>query len=243
MRPALAGTKTLRAGGAAAPALGTSGTPRDSPRSPPPGRDRRHGPYNRLGVCAGSDPDGAAFICERLRSCKAGATFTAYARIVHRGEKRGSLIVSMKAAASAICVMLAIAAVPLASLASTAAGSWTATASMATARSSMTATGLENGRVLVVGGVSEPTTELYDPSTETWSPGGTLTQPRWLHEAVRLRDGRVLVAGGAHTASAEVYDPATNRWTPIGSMNVDRYDFTATLLRDGRVLVVGGFFG
>src|ERR671922_285362 len=105
----------------------------------------------------------------------------------------------------------------------------------------MTATRLANGRILVVGGVGESTTELYDPSTGTWLPGGTLNQPRWLHIAVRLFDGRVLVAGGgAYTTSAELYDPATNRWTPTGSMNVDRYDFTATLLRDGRVLVAGG---
>jgi hypothetical protein len=99
-------------------------------------------------------------------------------------------------------------------------------------------TRLGNGRVLVVGGVDEATTELYDPPTGTWIPAGTLHQPRWLHVAVRLVDGRVLVAGGGrYTATAERYDPATNRWTPTGSMNVDRITFTATLLRDGRVLV------
>jgi N-acetylneuraminic acid mutarotase len=124
----------------------------------------------------------------------------------------------------------------------TAAGSWTATASMSVARGTLTATLLGNGRVLVVGGAQESTTELYDPPTGTWIPGGTLNVPRWLHAAVHLGDGRVLVAGGgAYTPTAELYDPATNRWTPTGSMSVDRYDFTATLLRDGRVLVVGGY--
>jgi hypothetical protein len=152
--------------------------------------------------------------------------------------------VSTKAAVSAICSLFAIAAAPLASSASTAAGSWTATADMAIPRDNLTATPLENGRVLVVGGTSESTSELYDPPTGTWIPGGTLSQPRWLHEAVRLRDGRVLVAGGGtYTASAELYYPATNRWTPTGSMSVDRFDFTATLLGDGRVLDVGGFSG
>jgi Galactose oxidase, central domain/Kelch motif len=113
---------------------------------------------------------------------------------------------------------------------------------MSVARGHMTATLLENGRVLVVGGSDESSTELYDPPSATWIPGGTLNQPRGLHAAVRLPDGRVLVAGGAeYTSSAEVYDPATNRWTPTGSMSVDRYDYTATLLRDGRVLVVGGY--
>jgi hypothetical protein len=83
---------------------------------------------------------------------------------------------------------------------------------MSTARSSMTVTPLADGRVLVVGGVREPTSELYDPASGTWIPRGTLNEPRWLHVAVRLRDRRVLVAGGgAYTASAELYDPATNR--------------------------------
>ena len=71
-----------------------------------------------------------------------------------------------------------------------------ATASMAIPRDNLTATPLANGRVLVVGGVGQSTTELYDPPTGTWIAGGTLNQPRWLHEAVRLRDGRVLLAGG-----------------------------------------------
>jgi hypothetical protein len=94
---------------------------------------------------------------------------------------------------------------------------------MATARDNLTATSLADGRVLVVGGVGESTTELYDPATGTWSPGGTLNEPRWLHGAVRLADGRVLVAGGGgYTPSAELYDPATNRWTPAGRMSVDR---------------------
>ena len=53
-------------------------------------------------------------------------------------------------------------------------GSWTATASMSTARASLTATRLENGRVLVVGGSSIPP-ELHRravrPATGTWIPG------------------------------------------------------------------------
>ncbi len=162
---------------------------------------------------------------------------------------------STKAATCAICAMLAIAAAPLASSASTEAGSWTATASMSTPRDNLTTTPLDNGRVLVVGGVGESTTELYDPPTGTWIPGGTLNQPRWLHEAVRLRDGpatllrdgRVLVAGGFSgngtgvQASAELYDPATGRWTSTGSLRTPRRNHTAALLADGTVLVAGGF--
>ena len=124
-----------------------------------------------------------------------------------------------KAVASTVVAILAIAVAPLAASADKAAGGWAATASMSSARAHMTATSLANGRILVVGGVGERTTELYDPTTGTWIAGGVLNQPRWLHVAVRLQDGRVLVAGGgAYTPTAELYDPTTNRWTTTGSM-------------------------
>src|SRR5262245_53230500 len=111
----------------------------------------------------------------------------------------------------AMCALL-LTAPALAS--SSAVGSWTAAPDMAVARAHLTATGLDNGRVLAVGGVGEQTTELYDPVTGVWLPGGTLSTPRWLHVAVRLANGRVLVAGGgAYTPSAELYNPATNTWT------------------------------
>ena len=110
-------------------------------------------------------------------------------------EAKGGPNLTTKAAASAICALLAIVAAPLASSASTAAGSWTATADMAVPRNSLTATPLENGRVLVVGGTGESTAELYDPATGTWIPGGTLNEPRGLHEAVEPRAGRSPRAG------------------------------------------------
>src|SRR5512145_2585138 len=58
--------------------------------------------------------------------------------------------------------------------------SWTATASMSTARGSLTATRLTNGRVLVVGGAGESTTELYDSAGGAWLAGGSLNEPRGL---------------------------------------------------------------
>ena len=84
-----------------------------------------------------------------------------------------------KTAVSALCAVLAIAATPIPSSASTAAGSWSATASLTTPRAHATATLLGNGRVLVVGGVDELSTELYDPPTGRWMPGGTLHETHW----------------------------------------------------------------
>jgi hypothetical protein len=107
---------------------------------------------------------------------------------------------------------------------------------MAVPRDNLTATPLENGRVLVVGGVDA---ELYDPPTGTWIPGGTLNQPRWLHEAVRLRDGRVLLAGGGY--AGDVYSPATGTWTATGPRFHGLVGGAAlALLPNGQVLSAGG---
>jgi len=143
---------------------------------------------------------------------------------------------------SAICASFALALPALATGSDTTAGSWAATASMATPRAHVTATRLANGRVLVVGGAEVSTAELYDPPTGTWLPAGTLSEPAGLNVAVRLADGRVLVAGGGwYSARAELYNPATNSWTRTGSMN--GYGGTAALLQDGRVLVASSGTG
>src|SRR5690349_16402327 len=55
---------------------------------------------------------------------------------------------------------------------------WTATQSMASGRDHATATLLEDGWVLVAGGVSNgtvlPTAELYDPASGRWRPTGVM---------------------------------------------------------------------
>jgi Galactose oxidase, central domain len=120
------------------------------------------------------------------------------------------------------------------------------TGSMNTARCGHTASVLQDGRVLIVGGqtVSESqiltlaTAELYDPSSGTFSPAGNMTVGRQSHTAIPLLNGKVLIMGGAE--SAEVYDPATNSFTATSNSPSSRFDFAATLLTDGRVLVTGG---
>ena len=67
--------------------------------------------------------------------------------------------------------------------------------------------------VLVVGGDSAGSAELYDPATGTWNTAGTLSRPRRIHQAVRLANGKALVIGGAAEpgpiSSTELYDPTT----------------------------------
>ncbi|MGE6759496.1 kelch repeat-containing protein [Corallococcus interemptor] len=133
---------------------------------------------------------------------------------------------------------------------------WSSTASMEFARVRHTATVLQDGRVLVVGGYDTKTAtreglasaELYDPATGTWQTTGSMFVPRTQHTATLLPDGRVLVTGGQlaanstsdSLASAELYDPQTGTWTVAASMGRARDSHHAFLLSTGRVLVLGG---
>src|SRR5437588_3493946 len=133
------------------------------------------------------------------------------------------------------------------------AGVWSTTGSLHDARTVHTATLLNNGQVLVVGGLNISgitaaplaSAELYNPSTQAWSATGSLHTARTAHTATLLSNGQVLVAGGAgvnftRMASAELYNPSTNMWSATGSLHDARNAHTATLLNNGQVLVVGG---
>ena len=96
-----------------------------------------------------------------------------------------------------------------------AAGTWSETGPLATARHVHRATRLADGRVLAAGGEgpSGPlaSAELYDPATGKWSPTDSLSTAVFTYTITLLNDGRVLVAGGYDgvkaVASAQVYDP------------------------------------
>jgi hypothetical protein len=133
----------------------------------------------------------------------------------------------------------------------TTAGSFSATGSMATARTGHTATLLSDGKVLISGGSVGTSflssAELYDPESGTFSLTGAMTTPRWGHTATLLPNGKVLVAGGLNVAnsdiylgSAELYDPRTGTFSATGTMTALRKGHTATLLPNGMVLITGG---
>ncbi len=102
-------------------------------------------------------------------------------------------------------------------------GTWAPTGAMNTGLSSLTATLLPNGNVLVAMGINSDGTvlssaELYDPATGTWATTGAMSAPREGHTATLLHNGKVLFAGGDDgttvISSAELYSTPTN-WTPL----------------------------
>jgi hypothetical protein len=131
---------------------------------------------------------------------------------------------------------------------------FTQTGSMSTPRYYHTATRLNDGRVLVVGGYDAEgrtlaSAEIYNPSTGTWSNTGGLHYARTDHQAVLLNSGKVLVFGGFNIlteqclSTAELYDPSTGVWATTGPMTFGRRLFASTKLADGKVLAVGGYLG
>jgi hypothetical protein len=129
-------------------------------------------------------------------------------------------------------------------------GSWSVTGSLHDNRFGHTATLLNDGRVLVVGGMISQrlgltsSCELYDPATGSWNLTGSLNIPRYFHTATLLSDGNVLVAGG-HNGSArvlecELYDPTNGVWVFTGALNVGRTVAASALLASGMALIAGG---
>ena len=88
---------------------------------------------------------------------------------------------------------------------------WSFTGSMSVGRFSFAATMLQNGKVLVAGGVppggsATNSADLYDPATRTFTPTGNMHKARFGFSATRLQNGKVLVAGGG-TDTELVADP------------------------------------
>jgi hypothetical protein len=119
-------------------------------------------------------------------------------------------------------------------------------------RANQTATLLPDGRVAIIGGVSNAgpnaalaSVEIYDPSSRSFAAGGRLLTPRFDHTATLLADGTILVAGGksgdgSPLASAEIYDPKTHVPRAVGDLNTPRSAASAGVTAGGVVVIVGG---
>ncbi len=121
-----------------------------------------------------------------------------------------------------------------------------------------TMTRLADGKVLVVGGLTNGSlcdsyyaceiavaNEVYDPATSTFKETGAVHVPRLGHTATLLANGKVLITGGSNassvvTATAELFDPSTGTFAETITMSIPRSCHTATLLNSGKVLIAGG---
>jgi hypothetical protein len=100
------------------------------------------------------------------------------------------------------------------------------------------AVALQDGRVLISGGLDTDqatpqsfatSAEIYDPATGTFTATGDMVAGQAFHTATLLPDGRVLIAGFGEEmmagmssgttpdllGSAQIYDPATGTWTAL----------------------------
>jgi len=130
-------------------------------------------------------------------------------------------------------------------------GAFTLTGKMLTYRGSHSAALLNDGKVLLTGGMSKyansailDTAEVYDPATGKFTATGKMLVKRRWHQSITLTNGKVLIVGGdlgtGYHKSAELYDPKTGKFTATGSIKYPRIWFSADLLPDGKVVIVGG---
>jgi deoxycytidylate deaminase len=120
-----------------------------------------------------------------------------------------------------------------------------------TGRQGHTATLLQNGMVLIVGGYNGTylnTAELYNPATGVFTQlTSTLTTARAYHTATLQFDGQVLIAGGFNGSdlnSLELFNPSLRTFTELtATLGTVRAYHSATLLADGKVLFAGGYDG
>src|SRR5216117_1179192 len=130
-------------------------------------------------------------------------------------------------------------------------GTWSALASMPTARFGLAVVTGKHGIIYAIGGSSGlsgpivPAVEAYDQKTGSWSALTPMPTPRRYLMAATDRPGRIYAIGGAlagvFRSLVERYDPATDTWSAMSPLPVARCCGSATTGLDGRIYVVGGF--
>jgi hypothetical protein len=125
---------------------------------------------------------------------------------------------------------------------------WTLTDSMEFPRTAHSAVKLNDGRVLVCGGLTSTdltnTCEIYDPASGTWRRTADMNYPRVNFDLLLLPSGKVLAVGGnGLTRSVEIFDPVSESWSVGDSLLIARGFSKSFLLPNGDILVTGGMTG
>jgi hypothetical protein len=124
---------------------------------------------------------------------------------------------------------------------------------MTVARSGHVAVLLQNGTVLIAGGVDTPTNgtsiasaEIFNPANNSFTQIPPMTASRRYittsGEAILRNDGSVLIAGGINSGQSilDTADLYTGTFTQKGTMSNQRFLHAAALLTTGDVLITGG---
>lgn len=134
---------------------------------------------------------------------------------------------------------------------------WTPAGSLQAGRFGPLMTRLADGRILIVGGVSNggnPTAtpptgilasaELYNPTTTvTTLTTGSLLTGRFFHLGGLLANGKVAIIGGFGATNIAVYDPTAQTFTDGPAVQSVRWSAAAARLPDGKILYCGGCGG
>lgn len=113
---------------------------------------------------------------------------------------------------------------------------------------------LQDGRVLISGGMFSDSDDhytvldknaIYDPASRRWKQAASMASPRLYPSLATLPDGRVLVAGGMidsdrYTAEVEIYDPISDIWTAAPELPEARAGHVTVQLPDGKLMLIGG---
>lgn len=109
------------------------------------------------------------------------------------------------------------------------------------ARTGHTATLLNNGVVLIIGGDKEGTAEIYNPQTQNFQLIGKLNSPRYGHSAYLLKNGKVVIIGGNKENTVEIFNSEINKFELAGRLiEPKRSGFATVLLNDDSILIIGG---
>jgi uncharacterized repeat protein (TIGR03803 family) len=124
--------------------------------------------------------------------------------------------------------------------------SWSRAAAMPTALQ-FPATGVINGKVYVVGGLTNTAivgnNQVYNPATNAWTTGAAMPTPVF-GPASAVVGGILYVIGGYETSSTatnvvQAYNPATNTWTTKAAMPTARGS-AAAVVDQNAIYVIGG---
>ena len=121
---------------------------------------------------------------------------------------------------------------------------WKIRGKMLVPRWKHTATLLENGKILIVGGQNDSgvlnSAEIFDPVKGESEEVENMLTKRSDHVAVLLNNQDVLILGGTDKTT-EVYDHRSNIWKSVANLSINLARPHAVLLTNGSVLVVGGY--